>query len=412
MGLKVLIVDDERVKIGNIREVLLETEKIDESGIEFSLTVEDAIRKLQSCRYDMVVLDVLLPYSIKQETGRTGGVSVLKCITMMDKVKKPLCVLGLTEFEDTLQQCIEEFEEASCVLIKYQSDSAGWRNKLKKKLTWLYYAKQALEEEMSKPAEYRYDMAIITVTDVEFQAVYKWEVEWKEERPGNDPEIYYTAEILVDGLKKKVVLAKQRYKGMPVAAALVSKIISSYRPGYVCMVGITGGKRGEVSIGDMIVADESWDYGSGKWLDEGGQLKFLPEPHCIRISPGLHALFTKNFSVQLRELRDRWNETASEEMKQDVQVHIGALASGAAVIQNAQILQKYIETHHRKVLGIDMETYGVYYACENALQPAPKYLSIKAVSDYADEDKDDQYQKYCAYMSARFLYSIMGDLLG
>ena len=59
-----------------------------------------------------------------------------------------------------------------------------------------------------------------------------------------------------------------------------------------------------------------------------------------------------------------------------------------------------------------METYGVYYACENAPQPIPRYLSIKSVSDYVDADKNDKDQKYCAYVSARFLYGILGLLMG
>ncbi len=407
MGLKVLIVDDERIKMGNIQEVLLETGKIDEAGIETVMTVEDAIKRIKSCRYDMVVLDVSLPYHISRETNRTGGVAVLKCITTMDQAKRPLCVLGLTGYEDSLQQSEEEFENAACVLIKYHSDSAEWRNKLKEKLKWLYYAKQDLEKELKESAEYLYDMAVITATAVEYKAVRCWNAGWKEERLAGDPEIYCVGKLAVNGTEKSVVLAKQKYMGMTAASALTSKIISQFRPRYVCMVGITGGRKDEVSIGDIIVADESWDYGSGKWKNEDGQVRFCPEPHYISLSPEMHALFTKDFSAKLREIRDQWNKAAETEVRQDARLHLGALASGAAVIQNEQIRKQYIDTHHRRVLGVDMETYGVYYACENAMQPAPQYFSVKAVSDYADESKDDRYQKYCAYLSAWFVFEVM-----
>lgn len=42
------------------------------------------------------------------------------------------------------------------------------------------------------------------------------------------------------------------------------------------------------------------------------------------------------------------------------------------------------------------------YAAENAAQPQPYALVIKGVSDYADDEKSDDYQKFAAYTSAEF----------
>lgn len=411
MKLNVLIIDDERIKIGKIREALLQTEKIDAADIDDCMTVDHAIQKIRNQRYDLIILDVLLPYKIDQEVSPAGGTSVLKCITTMDQAKKPLCIIGLTEYEESLNQCESVFAESACLLIKYQGNSDEWRKRLKKKVVLLYEAKRELEAEKTEP-EYQYDIAVITAADVEFQAVRALALDWREESLPGDPQIYYTAETTANGAKKRLLLARQKYMGMPVAATLVTRIIAAFRPKYVCMVGITGGKKGDVRIGDLIVADESWDYGSGKWKEKDGSLLFLPEPHYISLPPALHAFFTRDFSRELWEIRNQWNQTAAEEKSLDIRLHLGALASGAAVIQNDQILQQYIEPHQRKVLGIDMETYAVYYACENAPQPAPKYLSIKSVSDYVDADKNDKDQKYCAYVSARFLYEILGVLVG
>ena len=417
MNLKILIVDDERIKIGKIREALQQTGKIDVEDMEDCMTVDDAIRKIRNCRYDLIILDVLLPYKIDQEVSSAGGTAVLKCITTMDQAKKPLCIIGLTGYEESLNQCESVFADAACLLIKYQGDSDEWRKKLKRKVIWLYEAKKELEAEKERMAEqanmgYQYDIAIITAAEVEFQAVLALDLDWKEESVPGDPQLYYTAEATENGEKKRLLLARQKYMGMPAASALVTRILAAFRPKCVCMVGITGGKKGEVRIGDLIVADESWDYGSGKWKDSDGNLLFLPEPHYISLPPALHAFLTRDFSRELWAIRHQWNKTAAVEKPLDIRLHLGALASGAAVIQNDQILRQYIEPHQRKVLGIDMETYGVYYACENAPQPTPRYLSIKSVSDYVDADKNDKDQKYCAYVSARFLYGILGLLMG
>src|SRR5699024_1900529 len=128
-----------------------------------------------------------------------------------------------------------------------------------------------------------------------------------------------------------------------------------------------------------------WDYGSGKWKGEEGKNEqtFLPDPNYISISAGLQSLFMKNYDNVLREIRVKWNKETRQNINIDNHLRIGPLASGAAVIQNEEVLHKYIEPYQRKVLGVDMETYGVYYACENAFEPVPEFFSIKAVSDYA-----------------------------
>ena len=77
MNLKILIVDDERIKIGKIREALQQTGKIDVEDMEDCMTVDDAIRKIRNCRYDLIILDVLLPYKIDQEVSSAGGTDLL-----------------------------------------------------------------------------------------------------------------------------------------------------------------------------------------------------------------------------------------------------------------------------------------------------------------------------------------------
>ena len=53
------------------------------------------------------------------------------------------------------------------------------------------------------------------------------------------------------------------------------------------------------------------------------------------------------------------------------------------------------------MLGLDMESYGFYAACEAIYEPKPEYCCIKAVSDFADSEKKDQYQKYASFISAK-----------
>ena len=50
-----------------------------------------------------------------------------------------------------------------------------------------------------------------------------------------------------------------------------------------------------------------------------------------------------------------------------------------------------------------METYAIFDAAVDSPAPRPVAFSLKSVSDFADSEKTDQFQRYTAYTSARCL---------
>jgi nucleoside phosphorylase len=85
-----------------------------------------------------------------------------------------------------------------------------------------------------------------------------------------------------------------------------------------------------------------------------------------------------------------------------VQLHLGPLASGAAVLSDGLTAKRVIQ-QHRQLLGIEMEAYGVYAAADEAPAPRPQAFALKSVVDFADGEKDDRFQPFGAYVSARVL---------
>ena len=57
-----------------------------------------------------------------------------------------------------------------------------------------------------------------------------------------------------------------------------------------------------------------------------------------------------------------------------------------------------------------METYAVYFVANNSLKH-PKFVSIKAVCDYANQYKNDNYQEYSAFVSTQFLLHSLDGIL-
>ncbi len=92
-------------------------------------------------------------------------------------------------------------------------------------------------------------------------------------------------------------------------------------------------------------------------------------------------------------------------------VHFGPLASGTAVVANKVILKKQVMKSFEDTEGVEMEGYGVAYAASHALEPKPHIIIAKSVCDFADERKNDVYQKFAAYTSCGFVKELLVHVL-
>lgn len=230
--------------------------------------------------------------------------------------------------------------------------------------------------------EYRYEVALITAT--------------KMETAGQSCRCMTTGKksiwIMISrsimrrnstttGKKCRIVTTQQNAMGMTAAATLSMKMIHHFRPRYLLAVGITAGialKDVEEQIyGDVVVADEIWDYATGKFVSPEkseiryGNVGFLPRPAVIRMDP------------EIRKIVER----AAESEENQCHVFIGAMATGSAVVANREVLDKQIYSQFRHTAGLDMEAYSIVYAAENATAPRPSPIIIKSVSDFADSAK-------------------------
>jgi nucleoside phosphorylase len=166
------------------------------------------------------------------------------------------------------------------------------------------------------------------------------------------------------------------------------------------MIGIAAGtKSSNKQFGDVLVADPSVDYNSGKVVGGGGIREFLPDPYPIGLNPRLRAVLQRYVSNQdvFAEIRKQWNGPSPAAANR---LHVGPLGAADQVIDDpARILE--ITKNWRKLVGVEMETYAVYRACYEAPDPKPRAVSFKSVCDFAAE-KTDSWQAYAAFIAAHF----------
>ena len=249
-------------------------------------------------------------------------------------------------------------------------------------------------------SNYQTDVALLSVTTTEFRAVTHFH-SWHARTFPGDEQIYDAAEFERDGRRRTLVHAKISEMGMTAAAATAMKVIYTFRPRYLIMVGIAAGVvRDDLEdqrYGDVIVPDVVWNYSAGKFVSPDkasiryGDLGFLPRSTSENIPEDV-----------LPYLRQA---IASEE--NPCHAYIGPMACGSTVVANRELLEKQIYTQYQQTAGLDMESYAVVYAANHASDPRPAPIIVKSVCDFADSRKSDEYQRFAAYSScefAKFLY--------
>lgn len=244
--------------------------------------------------------------------------------------------------------------------------------------------------------------ALIYVTDTEEDAVKRM-YEWQELHFDGDDQIYYEAVGLTDG--KKIYAARQDEMGMTASATLTMKLISHFRPKYVIMPGIAAGtleESGDAQMyGDVVLADMVWNYSNGKYVPKDqasiifGEVGFKPRPTVVKIDDDLLPYFEK-------AVHSEHNET---------HVHVGAIASGSAVVANKAVVDQQVKSQFDTTKGLEMEGYGVVYAASHATEPRPKAIIAKSVCDFADNRKSDMFQKFAAYTSCEFVKLMIDEIL-
>ena len=401
--INILIIDDNDEKVGRIRETISRLPEIKEEQVDIAADLITARDLLHTNGYDLLLLDLRLPNRKGDQPSDEAGCEFVKELNLSTTLLKPYHLIGLTEYDEALVKADSFFRDELWSIIKYDPGTSDWRRRLSSKLSYLIDSKRALQS--SNPNGYEYDLAVLTaLRSPELESVLGLSADWSQVNQPNDATLYFRGNFRDNNQKVlSVVAASASQMGASAAAVLASKLIWWFHPKWIAMTGIAAGvKNGPAKLGDIIIADQSWDYGSGKHVISDQKTEFRPDPQSIPLNVDLKEKiidFNTKASL-LSEITDSW---LGPKPQGPLKVHVGPLSSGSGVVQDETIVED-VKSHSRKLVGIDMETYGVYYAAENAPQPRPTPVSIKGVSDFADSQKSDAHQAYAAYVSAHYLY--------
>jgi nucleoside phosphorylase len=322
---------------------------------------------------------------------------LLKQILEDGNYNPPKYIIGITADIDALHQHDDEFRRLTTSIIEV-TPASNWKESLRISINH--------EQTARANSTYDYDVCVLTaLADPELKAVLSV---WKP--------IILSEEFLTCGViaklgtitcgvnQKKIVFTHLPQMGLVAATHTTEALLQKFKPRVLIMTGICGGFSDKVNVGDVVVADKSWDWQSGKWADNG---ILLPAPDSKDASRDLVAL-VRNIEPKLIQFLSSFQGNTPKTIPKLV---IEPMVSGSSVVASTDIQQAF-RNQHRKMAAVDMECYGVYYAAYMTTAPSPKVICIKSVSDLADRKKADDLQKYCSYISACVALDLVNTISG
>ena len=241
------------------------------------------------------------------------------------------------------------------------------------------------------------DFAIITALPVELAAV---RAKLNNPRPLKERDstiTYYRGQVSIPGTDRfyEVVVAGQLTMGNIDAGITTTKTLERWKPRYVLLVGIAGGVKGKVKLGDVVVAEFVNYYEQAKVMENESEVR-------PRQYPAGGVLY--NQVVAYEELDWRAEIGVASPSKAKVVTpsgpKFGPIAAGEKVIKDQASLDALV-VQCPKMLAVAMEGAGAAHAVYRDPRKS-EFLEIRGICDYANNKKNDRWHKYAANAAAAF----------
>lgn len=399
MKISCLVVDDDPRKASTLRQIVVGEIGIESSTITTVGSANAAVEELRAHEYDLLIIDLNIPIRDDGVPMEDGGTKLLKQVARASNgICRPIVVIGVTSFEGLADDATDLFRQHGWTLLRYSDSSSAWEESLTQLCSHLFAVKQRL----SRSQLIDIDVMVLTaLADVELEAVLRLPWGFVEETVPNDTLHIHRGIIRGSGREMSAVACACPEMGNPSSAFTVVRLLKAFRPRMLFLGGIAGGI--DAAIGDIAVAECALHYESGKWKEgASGEAVFLPHPRYRSGSDYLLEMvrsFKNNKKVEVMGLPAKWHVAPPK----SPEVRIGPFASGAAVIENGEIVDELLRFRDRKLVAIEMESYGFYLAASHVASERTKFLAIKGICDNAVPPKHDGYQAYAAFLSATFI---------
>lgn len=399
--IRILIMDDQPDKTALIRSVLLSKCMVDENNIEVATSLNEGRRLLHATQYDLLLLDLLMPNNPGEDIRKEESAKFVEELSRFSRYKKPLQIIGLSEYEEEVEEHLDDYKTRLWKLIHFKRSSIDWEQLLQNAVQAIDDMKRSVSDTMER--ERNYDVGIICALPAEFdQMKTAFALDWEKFSLNDFPYDFFRAELRTEnGRTLRLVSCCCNMPGMQSAAVTASLVISLFNVGALFITGFCAGfNDDDVHFGDIFVAQSEVDYGSSKVIGVNGNSEERPLPRPLECNYELLSKFNTFLTEALPQVAVLNKlRTLSFDVAAEPNIIVAPGTCGSHVVADARYMNS-LKTANHKLKGLEMEGYGVYMASHILNRPC---LLLKGIADMGNEHKDDRFQEQCSFASAYLL---------
>jgi adenosylhomocysteine nucleosidase len=240
---------------------------------------------------------------------------------------------------------------------------------------------------------HRADVGILTVLTEETQAVVRVlqrHANYRSTVLRNGSQAH-EADVGTDSGSLHVVAVQTLAPGPRSAAVAFQQLHDTFRPPVVLLVGIAGGIRSDVRIGDVVIAEEVIYYDARRETPDGPRRRGQSQP------------MTPLLRHRLNDFFQRYGQ-AIPSPRGAIRLYRGPIGSGDAVITDADSdIVDFLRRYNEKTLAVETEAGGVgqaFYEHIDEDRSLQGWLTIRGISDLADRTKGHDRHPFAAARAA------------
>ncbi|MCE9629080.1 MAG: hypothetical protein K8Q91_03745 [Candidatus Vogelbacteria bacterium] len=186
-------------------------------------------------------------------------------------------------------------------------------------------------------------------------------------------------------------------------------LAEEFAPKVMVLVGIAGSIHKDVSIGDVVVADDIFYYDKRVVTKQGTQHRLLPYNLNPIVRNAINSVFDNSGDICC--LNSNANDDSTK-----FRLHFGPIGTGEAVIRYREAEERvWLNGVNDKTLALETEAGGVAQQfVEDQLHYGYRpqaYLIVRGVSDHADCEKDDKFRQIATGNALYALEHILSPML-
>lgn len=182
------------------------------------------------------------------------------------------------------------------------------------------------------------------------------------------------------------------------ASIAVKEAVEYFDVNKVILAGICGGIDGEMKYGDIIISDQIVDYELAKIKEDDTYVRWNVYRSDFELMQNMMAFKSDRWFSHIKRT---FPDIECEEPK----AYAGIVLSGNKVIANYEEIKRFKKTWS-KALAVEMEASGIA-ATLHQMNNAPSFIMVKAICDFANSEKNDDWQEYAACVSAAFVLNFI-----